>query len=243
MIKILIGSTAIKHWFPDFPREPKDIDYAVNVETKSGEKGIEYLYNPVLCENTISVVLVPDLLLTLKVSHLFWDYEWNKHMFDVQFLLDKGCTIDQDLLNKLIPFWEEYLPKVRRSNLAQSKDEFFTNAVNEDVHEHDNLHLALHPTPAYIQLLKDGSEVELDEAKWYNLPYEEKCRVCTEETMVMSTERYEGKLKFRSAYLVQFKDNIIKHFPKYIALFAIKNYKKLYLPKFNYYELINTRRV
>ena len=23
---MVIGSTSIKHWFPDFPREPKDLD-------------------------------------------------------------------------------------------------------------------------------------------------------------------------------------------------------------------------
>jgi len=26
---ILIGSSAIKHWYPDFKREPKDLDYIV----------------------------------------------------------------------------------------------------------------------------------------------------------------------------------------------------------------------
>ena len=27
---ILIGSKAIKYWFPDFPRDPKDTDYIVD---------------------------------------------------------------------------------------------------------------------------------------------------------------------------------------------------------------------
>lgn len=29
MEKLIIGSTAIKHYYPYFPREPKDIDVAV----------------------------------------------------------------------------------------------------------------------------------------------------------------------------------------------------------------------
>lgn len=36
---MVIGSTAIKYWFPDFPREPKDIDiigdYQLTIPTKN----------------------------------------------------------------------------------------------------------------------------------------------------------------------------------------------------------------
>jgi len=40
---LIIGSTAIKHYFPDFPREPKDLDIAVPTEKgyRNG-KGIAY---------------------------------------------------------------------------------------------------------------------------------------------------------------------------------------------------------
>ena len=66
-MKILIGSQCIKHWYPDFNRVPKDIDYAVNKEIKS-EPNIEYLYNPVLFKYTpefkgdITWILDPNLL-------------------------------------------------------------------------------------------------------------------------------------------------------------------------------------
>ena len=54
----------------------------------------------------------------------------------------------------------------------------------------------------------------------------------------MAWERYK-KMNYRDAFLLQLKDNIIKHFPFYIALFAIENYPKLQKPKINYRELIN----
>lgn len=72
MRKTIIGSTAIKHWFYDFNRIPKDLDYAVDEEYK-GEKihGIEYLYNPHL--NFNEAYASPETLLSIKISHLFWD--------------------------------------------------------------------------------------------------------------------------------------------------------------------------
>lgn len=47
-MKVLIGSTIIKKHYPDFPRNPKDIDYAVDKYIKN-ENGIEYLINLIIC--------------------------------------------------------------------------------------------------------------------------------------------------------------------------------------------------
>ena len=53
---------------------------------------IETLSNPILlqfCKNNlfqISPYLNPDILYTLKMSHMFWDINWEKHMFDIHFL-------------------------------------------------------------------------------------------------------------------------------------------------------------
>jgi hypothetical protein len=90
----------------------------------------------------------------------------------------------------------------------------------------------------YTLLLKDDAEVELDENKWYNLSYEDKTKVVYEETAVMAWERYKNN-HWREAYKLQLKDNIIKHFPPYIAMFAIENYRNLETAKVNYREIIN----
>jgi hypothetical protein len=231
---IVIGSTAMKVHFPDFNRVPKDLDIAVETEIKSNNKGIEYLFNPVLFKYSNDVFLNPDMLLSLKVSHLFWDINWEKHMWDVQFLLSKESKLNLDYIKEQIKFWEEYLPKVRRSKLDMSKDDFFNNAINEDSDEHDLLHKKLRETPAYTKLLKDGCDVELDESKWYNLDFQERCDVVYEETAVMAFERYKSELYWKAAFNRQLKDNIIKHFPFFIAIFAIENYKLLSNPKENY---------
>src|SRR5690606_25421195 len=154
MKQTLIGSKALLHWYPDLGREPSDTDYAVSEEVIIKTIGVEYLYNPIFKQFNNSIA-TPKQLLALKVSHLFWDTNWDKHMFDVQFLLSKGIKLDLELYGQFREFFEGYLPKVKRSALNQSKDEFFTNAVNEDVDEHDKLHLLLAEVPAYTKILKD----------------------------------------------------------------------------------------
>lgn len=236
---IIIGSTALKHHFPeDYPREPADLDIVVlNSEVSPKDVGTEVLENPVLLKYESAGYISPNMLLTLKMSHLFWDINWEKHLFDVQFLLNKGCKYDLDVLREFREYWEVTLPKVRRSNLEQGKDEFFNNKVNKDTEEHDKLHKILVEVPAYTKILKDGAEVELDENKWIQLSFKEKCDVVREEAYVMAAERYKN-LHYIPAYRKQLRDCIQKHYPEYIALFAIENYKELEKPEYNYRQII-----
>lgn len=236
MRKILIGSKALNYFYKGV-REPNDTDYAVDQETSSGTEGVEYLYNPIIFKYTNQDICPPDLLLALKVSHLFWETNWDKHMFDVQYLLSKGWEIDRAFVKEMREFWNTYLPKVRRSDLAMDKESFFTNAINYDEHEHDFLHTLIAETPAYTKLLKDGCEVELDENKWLQLSHEEKLDVVFEETAVMAYERMKN-LYFVKAYQRMLKKCIISHFPDYIAIFAIENYKECLKPKFNFINTI-----
>ena len=238
---LIIGSTAIKNYFPDFNRTPKDLDYAVEDSTEfRNANGVEYLSNPIILKHQKEGFLSPDLMLSLKISHLFHDINWYKHIYDVQFLLSKGIKYNKELINELITFWNSTHKKIRKSNLMLTKKDFFDNAVNEDTEQHDFLHTLINPIPMYTLLLKDGAEVELDESKWHNMSNEDKRKVVFEETAVMSWERYKNN-HWREAYKIQLKDNIIKHFPPYIAMFAIENYRTLETPSINYRELINKK--
>lgn len=241
MRKIIIGSTAIKHWFPDFPRNPKDLDIAV---IDSGEwpkeKGVEYLENKELFWKQwlcLEEYLIPNALLTLKISHLIgWDINWEKHMFDVQFLLKKGCILYPSLFNDLYKLWEEVHGKNKRSDLDMTADEFFDNAVKFPI-PHDELHYILKDTPTFTKVLKDGAEVEVDENKFRTLSFEDKCSLVTEEVMVMALERYES-LGFQRAYSKMLKKFILYHAPIWEALFIIENYIELHKPKFDYFKKI-----
>lgn len=238
-MSLIIGSTAIKHYYPEFPRQPKDLDVAV-VTTKGLAERVnntEFLENPVILKYQQEGYLSPDLLLSLKVSHLFWDINWEKHLYDCSFLLSKGHRWNIDLVLELIEQWKKILPKVRRSKLNMTKEDFFTNSVNEDTNQHDYLHTLLKEIPTFTKLLKDGCEVEVEEEKWDLLSFEEKHDAVFEETAVMAFERYKD-IDYRSAFKRQLKDNIIKHFPLWMALFAIENYRKVEKPIYNYKQKI-----
>lgn len=243
MNKILIGSTAIKHWFSDFSREPKDTDYIVDADiaTVNRVENTEYLPNKVLMDlynGTGKMILEPDHLCTLKASHLCWDINWNKHMFDLQFLLKKGCKIDTNLFFTLYKYWNTYHSKNKRSDLKMTKEDFFDNAINYNENQHDDIHKILNPIPIYTLVLKDGAEVELDENKFIQLSHEQKINFVREEVMVMAWERYRT-MQYRVAFDKMLKKFIINHCPLFALLFTLENYIEITKINNNYIKQIN----
>lgn len=111
---MVIGSAALKFHFPDFKRVPKDIDIIKGSKFNDyfpSDLKREYLENPVLLEHCEdNDFLDPDSLFSLKVSHAFWDLKnnsWEKHMFDIQFLKEKGCKLNRPLFDKLYEYWNK----------------------------------------------------------------------------------------------------------------------------------------
>lgn len=236
---ILIGSKAIRFWYPDFKREPKDTDYAVAAVPSVKQPNTEYLVNDVLFYryNHNCSILPAHALYTLKISHLFWNLNWDKHMFDVQFLKSKGCKLDLPLFYELYAFFNKMHGNNKRSDLKMSAADFFDNAVKCE-HDHDYLHTILNSVPTYTKILKDGAEVEVDEEKFNALAIEDKFKLVQEEVMVMAWERYSDH-DYRSAYTFMLKKFIINHAPMWEALFIIDNYVELMRPPFNYYKKIS----
>lgn len=243
IFNVFIGSTAIKHYFPDFPREPKDIDIVTNSKEGDREwngKKVERLENPIILERNIlssSMYIDKDDLCTLKASHLCWNINWEKHMWDLQFLLKKGCIIDNNLFMKLYDYWNVYHSKNKRSDLKMSKEDFFNNNVNYDEMEHDDLHKIINPVPIYTKVLKDNCEVELDENKFYNLSHEDKINFVREEVMVMAYERYKH-LNYKIAYSKMLKKFIISHAPIWSLKFIFENFIELHIADRNYVKII-----
>ena len=223
---MIIGSTAIKHHFPDFNREPKDVDITYHngikiVYSEIGKK-TEYLENPIL---DVSLrFATPNELYTLKMSHLIgWDINWEKHMFDLQFLKSRGCVLDKELFNNLYDYWNTVHVKNRRSNLDMSAKEFFDNALQTP---HDYYHTLLNPSPTYLKVLKDGCEVDVCENKFNKLSFEERCALVHEEVVIMAVERWP-EMDYRFAYSKMLKKFILNHSPIWEGIFIIENYKYL----------------
>lgn len=238
---ILIGSKAIKFWFPDFNRKPKDIDYAVNNKTSSGEKGVEYLYNPILYKWGCGNILTPDELYTLKISHVVgWKLEnnsWDKHLWDINFLKNKGCKLIKPLFDDLYTFWGEIHGKNKRSDLEMSSEDFFDNAL-ECKYSHDWLHTLINPIPTYTKVLK--GEVEISEDKFNQLSQDEKKQLVREEVEIMSFERFSN-IPYLHAYSRMLKKFVLNHAALFEAIWIIENWVKLHKAKYNFIKYLNEK--
>lgn len=242
MRKLIIGSTAIKYHFDNYKKEPRDVDYAVDEDIGVSNKDVEYLYNPVIFNyvDNNQIYATPSQMLTLKMSHISWNINFKKHMFDIQFLLGQGVVYDKKLYDDLYDFWIDFKGregKYRRSDLTLSSEEFFDNAIDSN---HDFLHTLLTDVPTYTKILKDGCEVEPDEYLFNNLSFNDKISVIQEEVMVMAYERFRDK-QYRVAYDMMLEKYITGHAPIWQLLFIILNYKKIRIPQFNYYKKIENK--
>lgn len=246
---ILTGSTALKSWFPDFPREPKDIDYVFEDNTKGfdlkkHEGKVEYLWNPILFKhnkigNRVNNVCFPDNLYTMKMSHLFWDINWEKHEWDATWLREKGCRMNYPLFWELFAFFNKMHGENKRSDLKMSSADFFDNALKCE-YDHDWLHTLLNPSPTFNKVLKDGEEVEVSEDKFQLLTEQEKEALVREEVYVMAFERWPN-INFRMAYGRMLKKFIVSHAPIWEAIWILENYKKLCRAEYNFIKHLNEK--
>lgn len=134
---MIIGSTAMKYWFPE-SREPKDLD--IISHSGATKDKVEYHWQPsfqyILDHNQHPEYLDPNFLYTLKVSHASWDVRWEKTMVDIIYLKERGCKLDKELYDLLYKDWEiEHFPK--RLSLNKKNEEFFQ--ADRKV-THDKLH-------------------------------------------------------------------------------------------------------
>lgn len=264
---MIIGSSAIKYWFPDFPREPKDYDIVafdkydkqdlIRIHKGTPNLKLEVLENPILLnwfknvKGFIPQYCWKDELYTLKISHCFWELEngsWRKHIWDVQWLKEKGCKFIPELFYQLFNYWETIHGKRKASNLNMSAEEFFDNVVGFPV-EHDFLHTLLvqhdyfgnQNLPMYVKVLKDGEEVNVSEEKFNSLTEKEKFNLVFEEVAVMSLERY-GNMYYKKAYDRMLKKFILNHCPIWEGIWIIQNHKELLnnIP-FNFIHFLNIK--
>jgi hypothetical protein len=258
------GSVALNYLLPDNKenRKPKDIDVFIYDNITEEDKKeikeylfnlfniekIEFLVNPILLDyySNKSTIISLDDLYTLKVSHLFWDINWEKHMYDSVRLNKLGCVLNEELFNKLYGFWLNYHNfdsklKVKRSNLNMKLDDFFDNNIKCEI-KHDDIHEIINPNPIYKKIIVQEGYASTDEDKWNNLGFEDKIKLIQEETMVMAYERLNNRY-YKAAYNWQLKQLILKHLPFCEAKFAIINYKELVNCPFDYVKLINNKKI
>lgn len=192
MTKILIGSRALRHHFPDFPREPKDWDY-ISDEPRSGDEDSHWNEGvAALAAKYPDAVACPDALITLKYSHAFWSIgdTWGKHMFDYWWLEKKGAKVDEELADILYNQWTIVHGK-KRAKLDEQNEMFFKKTVNR-VYKHDSIHEAVkyYDEPMFQKIKKDKDKAMVSKAMFDALPYEDQLKCALEEIHVVALERF-----------------------------------------------------
>jgi hypothetical protein len=234
----LTGSRALKHWFPD-AREPNgDWDwlspYPVNFDARRND----CFWDKRLGQWPWSNIATPDELYTLKISHGFWEIngpqDWDKHAYDIIFLSRKNCTFIRELYDIVLPVWKDHYKK-HSTNLNQSSDKFFADAVVRK-YVHDSVHdsVAYGERPLYEAILQDGSDVLVDNTKFWSMNFETQVKLVREEIYTTALERilipqqYRGSP--RAAYHWALRRTATSLFKGEWALFLMRNLDLLMKP-------------
>jgi hypothetical protein len=170
---------------------------------------------------------------------MFWDKNWEKHYRDLMFLKTKGIQIISHLFYELVEYWESLFGKREASDLTLSKEEFFDNKLSKK-YDHDSLHkLLVQPClPAYLKVLKEGSDVEPDIDKFNDLYDDEKSDLVDEEVMVMAYERRKTQ-DFHTAFNWMMKKFIMHHAPLWEAEYILNNVNTFIEAPYNYVDVLD----
>lgn len=241
-MRLIYGSTAIKHWYPDYPRTPKDLDIITDKAKRNSPK-VEHYWIPefeYLKEHNQDPRYVdPDFLFTIKVSHAAWNLNWVKHMKDIHFLQDKGCQLDKAFYDSLFKAWER-IHSGKTFSFDKKAEDFFKDNVSRK-YQHDDLHeiFKFHVEPLYKSILKEPGSALCLESKFLELSEEKKIQVALEEICVIAYERYiiPGKLDFIRAIRRATQDMITHMSKGWFNLFLILNSRQFLYPS-NQYTMI-----
>lgn len=251
-MKVLVGSSALANYI-ELNREPKDLDYFTNLilPRQIDGKRVETFFHPELTRwfSTKRSVATPDELLTIKMSHIFWDLKnnsWDKHMYFIRLLQDKGFEFIPELYDILYPIWEERYGK-KKVNLNQDPETFFNKQVNR-VYEHDSIHesIAYGDTPLFNLILKDGAKVAVSKDKFDALDYETQLNLVREELYALALERLiiPSGYKYHpyAAYAQMLKAMVTRMSKGWFPLFIVANIGNLARPDVDYVQKFHSNK-
>lgn len=251
MKSLIFGSTAARHWFPEF-REPVDLDIISksDIETRHVQ---HYHYGPsfdwILENNKDSRYVDADILANIKYAHLGFDVHFLKTVNDVIFFQKKGITLDHDLYKILRKDFAAFHGKRSKEASLKGKDSksFFEDAVKRK-YNHDSIHeaVAYYKEPLYYQILKnpETASVECSKEKFDSLNFDDKLKLIREELYVTALERWlipqEFKYSKHRAYFQALKKLTTTMSSGWFKEFIIANFQHLvnnpdweFIDKFN----------
>jgi hypothetical protein len=234
--RLIFGSHALKHHFPDFKREPKDLDIITKDPLMTPDEQHYWIpeFQYFLDNNKDDTYLDADHLITLKLSHGGWDIHWEKTMGDILFLKSKGCKVDKKLYKRLVKDWIKVHGKKWASLKGKDSTTFFEDAVPRK-YNHDSIHeaIAIYDRPLYERLIVDG--VTCGEDAFNLLSHEDKLNLVREEVWTTALERFLIPSNFTcgdtAAYSKSLKKLATTMSSGYFKFFILDNFDQLWQNK------------
>lgn len=245
---MIIGSTAARWWDVPLGNADSDLDVMVHDEDMLEDYpfGCDSSIVPVEVYNTIynaSGYASPEVLLTLKMSHLSWDIKWDKTKRHIITLLNLGYEPDYDAYVLLKKYWESVHGDKSFLSLKKEKDDFFDDHVVYK-YDHDYLHsLVAYPNePMYTRCLADGESVMTSETKFRGMSHVDQIQMFREEVTVIAIERWltndanAGMYSWYESYMMALKKTVTNLTKNWASDFMIMNIRELSTPD---YKLFN----
>lgn len=192
---LIFGSSAIKHFYPEYNLGVNDIDCLSKTKVKGENTETHWCeaMQYVIDNNEDKNYVDPDFLMSIKFSHLPWlgkNGKWWKHLKDFHFLKDRGHTIDYTLVKELRKEWSKRFGDKSEINLNKTPDTFFNSQVKRK-YNHDYLHevFKLGNVPAYKLISADDGTTKVQKDKFDSLTEYQKLCTIFEEAQVIAFER------------------------------------------------------
>jgi len=136
----------------------------------------------------------PEVLLSLKKSHINFPIKFEKHIQDYNFLLDK---LKEDKLQKITKInfkeTERRVGELKTPSLKKSTMSFFgqSDGYVKYFYIHDDIHrvMAHYDRPVYEDMQVDSSSAWCEKDMWNRFSFEKKAKCVLEEAYVISLER------------------------------------------------------
>lgn len=136
----------------------------------------------------------PEVLLSLKKSHINFPIKFNKHIYDYNFLLKE---LKEDKLSDITSLnfkeTEERVGELKAPSLSKSTKKFFeqSNKYVKYFYVHDDLHrvMAHYENPIYEDMQLNSESAWCEKDMWEIFSFEKKAKCVLEEAYVISLER------------------------------------------------------
>lgn len=182
----------------------------------------------------------PEVLLSIKKSHIHKHINFHKHIFDYHFLKEMG-VVDNKLEEITVKRKKEtdIRLKTRYPNLNKSYDDFVSESqdILERLYDHDDLHriVSHYDQPLYKRLQVDDTKVWCEKDLWNKFSDEDKIKCVLEEVYVIALERKIIPMVFQAKNFITHKEAVSWSLIRtatslssgWFSKFIIENYYKI----------------